>query len=126
MFSAFFEAPNGAPSLSTGTILIESDAGNAPTFNINLRGEACQRDADRDLCGRCGDGIIDDDEACDDGNLNERDDCLNDCTEPRCGDGIVNGEEADDGNDSDADACLTNCVEAACGDGIVHGCRGMR
>lgn len=68
----------------------------------------------------CGDGIFDPtDEACDDGNLNDNDDCSNDCTQG-CGNGIVNtGETCDDGNLNDNDDCSNNCT-AGCGNGIVN------
>jgi cysteine-rich repeat protein len=69
----------------------------------------------------CGDGIVQGDEECDDGNASNADACLNDCTAARCGDGFVfeSIEECDDGNASNTDACLDTCVEASCGDGFV-------
>ncbi|MBL9025889.1 MAG: DUF4215 domain-containing protein [Myxococcales bacterium] len=71
----------------------------------------------------CGDGFADPDlgEECDDGNNEDDDDCRNDCTEPRCGDGAVlsDSEECDDGNLDDTDDCLSNCLTAYCGDGFV-------
>ena len=48
--------------------------------------------------------------------------CFNNCTIPRCGDGIVTADEAyDDGNDVDGDECTNTCQRAVCGDGIVYG-----
>jgi cysteine-rich repeat protein len=42
-----------------------------------------------------------------------------DASVPRCGDGVVGGDEqCDDGNDSDTDACRSDC-RLACGDGEV-------
>jgi cysteine-rich repeat protein len=68
----------------------------------------------------CGDGILDPDEACDDGNDIDDDTCRNDCTPPMCGDGIVDpDEDCDDGNDVDDDTCRNNCTAPICGDGIV-------
>ena len=69
----------------------------------------------------CGDGSVDDGEACDDGNDDDTDDCLSTCAFPSCGDGFVHAgvEECDDGNDENSDACLTTCVAAACGDGFT-------
>lgn len=37
----------------------------------------------------CGDGVVNVDEECDDGNENEDDGCTSVCTTPRCGDGVV-------------------------------------
>lgn len=72
----------------------------------------------------CGDGFPDPDlgEECDDGNKDDTDDCKNDCTEPRCGDGSFreDTEECDDGNLDDTDDCLSNCLAAYCGDGFVQ------
>lgn len=70
------------------------------------------------LCGGrgdpalCGNGLLDVDEECDDGNLEEDDGCSATCQlPPMCGNGRVEaGEECDDGNDVDADACSVDCV----------------
>jgi cysteine-rich repeat protein len=74
-----------------------------------------------DLCGvsACGDGALDDGEACDDGNQIDDDGCSNACRLPRCGDQIVQlGEACDDGAaNGDDRACLASCQVAACGDG---------
>jgi cysteine-rich repeat protein len=61
-------------------------------------------------------------EACDDGNQNQTDACLNDCTAARCGDTHLRAgiEACDDGNRVQTDACLNTCVVAACGDGHVR------
>ena len=54
-------------------------------------------DAELDVIpGGCGDGVVDPGEECDDGNTDNTDTCLNDCTAAECGDGIINrtfGEE---------------------------------
>ena len=70
----------------------------------------------------CGDGVVDGDEACDDGNDDDTDTCTSLCHEAVCGDGFVHeGVEAcDDGNDDDTDACTSDCAAPACGDGFVH------
>ncbi|HMV67419.1 MAG TPA: choice-of-anchor A family protein, partial [Myxococcota bacterium] len=70
---------------------------------------------------RCGDGIPQAGEQCDDGNAVNNDACTNTCTTPRCGDGIPQaGEQCDDGNASNFDACTTSCRTAACGDGYLQ------
>jgi cysteine-rich repeat protein len=54
----------------------------------------------------CGNGILENGEACDDGNDINTDGCRNDCTLPACGDGIVDqGEACDDGNTNNSDSC---------------------
>ncbi|MFV8750864.1 hypothetical protein ACNOYE_09980 [Nannocystaceae bacterium ST9] len=79
--------------------------------------------------GMCGNGVLDADEICDDGNNTTEyppysaSACIDDCSMllATCNDGIVNeGEDCDDGNDSSRDACTTSCtlndaaVHAAC------------
>jgi cysteine-rich repeat protein len=62
---------------------------------------------------RCGNGLVEQGEQCDDGNATNGDACENDCTLPRCGNGIVDGgEQCDDGNAIDTDACHNNCTAA--------------
>jgi cysteine-rich repeat protein len=71
----------------------------------------------------CGNGIVEDGEVCDDGNVTSRDGCSARCdSDETCGNGVPDfstGEECDDGNTSDADTCRTNCVVPRCGDGIL-------
>ena len=73
---------------------------------------------------RCGDGVIDDGEACDDGDQNSDvnpDACRTTCVAAACGDGVTDqGEGCDDGNEVDNDACRNGCIEARCGDGIAR------
>jgi cysteine-rich repeat protein len=72
--------------------------------------------------GYCGDGVLHEDEACDDGNNLSGDGCSSVCTiEPYCGDGKLDlGEACDDGNNNNGDGCSASCtVEAYCGDGIL-------
>jgi cysteine-rich repeat protein len=70
----------------------------------------------------CGDGVVDADEACDDGAANgPAGDCTQACEVPSCGDGFVHPSEAcDDGNAANDDACLADCTLASCGDGHVQ------
>jgi cysteine-rich repeat protein len=67
----------------------------------------------------CGDGVVDGDEACDDGNAIETDTCLSTCEAARCGDGFVESgvEECDAGSfegegdtpDLPGDPCTATC-----------------
>ena len=78
----------------------------------------------------CGDGHLHSGsgEACDDGNQDQTDGCLNNCQLARCGDGTVRRhqnegdpvETCDDGNSNDRDACTNACETARCGDGILR------
>ena len=70
----------------------------------------------------CGDGDVDPGEACDDGNLDNSDNCLSDCRQATCGDGFVQlgAEQCDDGNTDNSDTCTALCQEARCGDGFVQ------
>jgi cysteine-rich repeat protein len=59
---------------------------------------------------RCGDGVQDSGEQCDDGNSVENDTCLNNCQQIVCGDGVVMGtEQCDDGNVESQDGCSNLC-----------------
>ncbi len=73
--------------------------------------------------GSCGDGIVDPGEACDDGNFDNSDACLEDCELAICGDGYVHVgvEPCDDGNLIDDDHCTSECVAATCDDGLQNG-----
>jgi cysteine-rich repeat protein len=66
----------------------------------------------------CGDGSLELDEECDDGNLIDGDGCDSDCTITRiCGDGVLApGEQCDDGNSTGGDGCSATCFieDAAC------------
>ena len=75
----------------------------------------------------CGNGQLEESEACDDGNLLSGDGCASDCAlevTPTCGDGLAEaGEECDDGNVSSYDGCSASCRSeflGPCGDGVVN------
>jgi cysteine-rich repeat protein len=77
----------------------------------------------------CGNGILEDGEICDDGNLVNTDACTDVCRSAACGDGATRtdieegqpGYEAcDDNNVLNTDACTNDCRPAACGDGHVQ------
>src|SRR5688572_9461346 len=88
--------------------------------------EACDSD-DEDKCTpecalpTCGDGELQGDEVCDDGNKSETDGCSNNCLPTLCGDGVRQPpEDCDDGNGNNNDDCLTTCKNPSCGDGVLH------
>jgi cysteine-rich repeat protein len=77
------------------------------------------------LTAVCGNGIVEDNEECDDGNLINTDDCLATCVIATCGDGVrnitgANPEACDDGNHVTGDGCSRDCSsDERCGNGIV-------
>lgn len=69
----------------------------------------------------CGDGTIDPEEVCDDGNLNNIDGCHIDCSPNHCGDHIVDPDEScDDGNSTNGDGCSTTCKVNVCGNDTLE------
>lgn len=88
--------------------------------------------------GSCGDGVVDPDEQCDDGNTDGTDSCTSSCQLNVCGDGSVflgqeqcdeginNGASCDSAYGSSCTACSLSCrYEVAsgefCGDGVRNG-----
>jgi cysteine-rich repeat protein len=72
----------------------------------------------------CGDGVVNGEEACDDGAENsdtQPDACRTDCRDPSCGDEVVDsGEQCDDGNNAGGDGCSADCLsDEQCGNGVV-------
>jgi cysteine-rich repeat protein len=66
---------------------------------------------------RCGNGVVEQAEACDDGNADEHDACLSTCQWARCGDGQVRAgvEDCDDGNRDNGDGCSNECLSCNTG-----------
>jgi cysteine-rich repeat protein len=59
----------------------------------------------------CGNGMVNGNEECDDGNLNDMDRCSTQCRLARCGDRVrQGGEQCDDGNNASGDGCSPGCV----------------
>ncbi len=71
--------------------------------------------------GVCGDGQVDEGEACDLGAQNsDTGECTVDCALAVCGDGFIQDgvEDCDDGGESGA--CDADCSSVLCGDGVVN------
>jgi hypothetical protein len=73
----------------------------------------------------CGNGRLDQDEVCDEGDDNDDDApnaCRTSCERASCGDGTTDDDEdcddGDDNSDSVPGACRSDCSEPACGDGV--------
>jgi cysteine-rich repeat protein len=74
-------------------------------------GRQCAKMGDKRICilASCGNGQLDESEACDDGNNRSGDGCPADCAPP-CGDGVRDPSEVcDDGNTIDGDECSADC-----------------
>jgi cysteine-rich repeat protein len=90
--------------------------------NSDAVADACRTDC---RPARCGDGVTDDGEGCDDGNHVACDGCNEFCEIEAgivCGDGVVApfgcGEHCDDGNGDAGDGCSATCaIERATGGG---------
>lgn len=100
-----------------------------PTCNADADCESGRCDQEQQVCKPlCGNGFVDSQEQCDDGNTIDDDRCTNqcirhcsddatcDCDEekgvcrPPCGNGRIDfGESCDDGNTIDRDACSNRC-----------------
>jgi len=93
--------------------------------NSDATPDACRTDCTRP---RCGDGVVDGGEACDDGNTASCDGCSAHCTVEvglTCGDGVTApagcGETCDDGNGIVGDGCSAACaLERIPGGGSTH------
>ncbi len=66
----------------------------------------------------CGNGTVEGDEQCDDGNTDSTDQCTSSCRFARCGDGILqHNEECDLGSGNGFSSCNLDCRKAHSGDG---------
>ena len=93
----FEDCPDGFFTLGKSCLLSSVQCADGEWFS--LQSLQCQAQ-------RCGDGIVSDDEECDDGNTNDNDGCSSSCLDEYCGDGIVNGQEDCDGTSD----CTSDCL----------------
>lgn len=126
--SACFSDP-GLPATGTGpeaTTSLETTGSTTPTALTQASTGATTDVATTAIPIVCGDGQLDDGEACDDANLVDTDECPSTCQLAVCGDGFVwtGVEECDDGpanhpNAPDA-GCRDTCQRPVCGDGALY------
>ncbi len=96
--------------VTAGTAGAESESESGATTSSSTSSTTAETTAGQ---GVCGDGEVQGDEECDDGNDNDLDACLSSCELAGCGDGILHdnfGEECDDGNDVEDDGCNSQCA----------------
>ncbi len=126
----------GAASFSS-TMGMEDSTGGLPhlfspsgcTTNCNITNYQAMANQRVVLEYRCGNGILNVEEECDNGVSNSwvsDATCRPDCTAQRCGDGItdpVAGESCDDGAQNGTDGMCTPTCDGVqvCGDGVVQG-----
>ena len=111
------------PGIMTTTEAPESSVGpESSSSNSSSSGEGTTMA----IPAGCGDGVVDADEACDEGEANANEgSCTQSCKLAACGDGFVQagvGEACDDGvNDGTYGGCAQDCLSLAprCGDGAV-------
>ncbi|WP_224367359.1 DUF4215 domain-containing protein [Hyalangium versicolor] len=103
---------------------LEPESVVCPSGRVCRAGLACAAVQDTCIETSCGDGIVQEQEACDDGNIQNGDGCSRDCqSDETCGNGRVDeavGEVCDDGNREAGDACSPDCKSTEfCGNGIL-------
>jgi cysteine-rich repeat protein len=99
-------------------------------------GTTCTADGKGCTDSLCGNGVVDSGEQCDDGNLDDTDDCTNKCMLASCGDNIVHMttsgtagadvvEACDPGSvGTETATCNNDCTTAVCGDGKTNTAHG--
>lgn len=106
-----------------------SDTSSAPSTDPSATASTEPTDSNTDTNNdtgpgpNCGDGVLDEGEACDVGGQTAR--CDGDCTAVECGDGLVNdaaNEQCDDAGQSMG--CDADCTAVQCGDGMANGAAG--
>jgi cysteine-rich repeat protein len=108
---------------TTTTTDASTDAATADPTETGTGGSSSSSSSGPNPEPVCGDGVVEGDEACDQGAANaDGAACTSACALATCGDGLVHlgVEQCDDGDADDNDACLSTCVKATCGDGLVH------
>ena len=128
VFSLLFVPLPSSLEESQTYFTIKSNADNRSSYQIKVTGQVCVRSEGRPQCGFCGDGVVQSEfgEICDDGNLNDEDECTSIC-QPSCQ--TLNTCESidrdEDGVANDVDNCPehSNTNQSDCDrDGIGDAC----
>jgi cysteine-rich repeat protein len=119
------ECDLGAGNSDTGACLLNCRLAICGDGRLRAGVEECDGTAGPQPCSatcrqqRCGNGIIDPGEQCDDGNVADNDGCSKLCKREFCGDGIVNNGEPCDRALTPA-TCNFDCTISRCGDGKLN------
>jgi cysteine-rich repeat protein len=108
-----------APSTDTGThteTTADTTDSSSSTSGPPCGNGMCAPDENNNNCPQdcepiCGNTVVEMGEDCDDGNMDDSDDCVAMCKAAECGDTFLQTgvEECDDGNPTDNDGCSSTC-----------------
>jgi cysteine-rich repeat protein len=101
---------------------LSTDVEDFPVAAVNLSATGDTNAFVIKISDKCGNGIIDTGETCDDGNNVNGDGCNASCiSEFGCGNGVLDtGEICDDGNNVNGDGCSASCnSDESCGNGVL-------
>ncbi len=104
---------------ATAVEICDDETDNDDDGDVDCDDADCADDAACEETAVCGDGTVDDGEACDDGDANsdtDPDACRTTCEVAACGDGVTDAGEDCDGGDQCDDACVFTDF---CGNGRV-------
>jgi len=117
--SASGDATSSSSLPTTTDVDTTTTTTDTTTTTGTTEGETSDSTSTGEPAAVCGNGSVEGDEACDDGNDDNSDTCVEGCQNASCGDGFVGpGEACDDANDVDDDACSNACAPSSCGDGV--------
>jgi cysteine-rich repeat protein/parallel beta-helix repeat protein len=110
----------GSPAIGAAVALDPAVAGTTDIDGTpRVSGAAADLGADEQACGN---GSVEGDELCDDGDLVDGDGCDSNCTPTACGNGIATaGESCDDGNLGAGDCCDEGCAYEMAGSSCDDG-----
>jgi hypothetical protein len=114
-------ATDGASATSEATTDASSEASSSGPLSVGTTDDDTGSSGGAD---KCGDGMIEAPEECDEGtDNNDVGNCQPDCTFNECGDGFKGPNEACDLGleNNDQTECTYKCEPVVCGDGVVSG-----
>ncbi len=111
--------PTGTEPATT-EMTLDSTSSTSSGSSSSTAGTASETTTTTDV-GVCGDGLVEGDEECDDGDLDDLDECSNACALAVCGDGLVQqGDGLMESCEPPGEAsCGDNCVWSTCNNGAL-------